>query len=103
MLGQPAHVFAALEERLAERSLGPTPPCSHALGRRPPAARPDREGPWPNCRTTPRPDDPAAIDEEWEEKPVSFTAHEMGGPTGMLAGCAPPARRWRRRSRGRGS
>ena len=30
-------------------------------------------------------DDPARIDQEWEEAPVTFTQHEMGGPTGMTA------------------
>ena len=32
--------------------------------------------------------DPKEIDEEWEEAPVSFNnsgAHEMGGPTGVVA------------------
>jgi nitrate reductase delta subunit len=34
------------------------------------------------------PVDPATIDEEWEEAPVTFNstgAHEMGGPTGVVA------------------
>lgn len=31
-------------------------------------------------------DDPALIDEEWEEREVTFTgAHDMGGPTGIVA------------------
>ena len=32
--------------------------------------------------------DPARIDEEWQEAPVTFLAsspHEMGGPTGVVA------------------
>ena len=39
-----------------------------------------------SCQTPPQ--DSPAIDEEWEEAPVSFTvggAHEMGGPTGVVA------------------
>jgi len=82
MLGQPAHVFAALEERLAERS-SPYAAVFHALVAAA-GARPDREA-LAELQDHAPADDPAAIDEEWEEKPVSFTAHEMGGPTGMLA------------------
>ena len=82
MLGQPAHVFAALEERLAKRRsayaavfhaivvMADTRPDTDALA--------ELEGRTPS-------DDLAKIDEEWEEAPVSFTTHEMGGPTGMTA------------------
>jgi nitrate reductase delta subunit len=85
MLGQPAHVFAALAERLDKRgsdyaglfhslvALADTKPDAAAI------AQIDEN--------TPK-EDPATIDEEWEEAPVSFMssgAHEMGGPTGVVA------------------
>lgn len=82
MLGQPAHVFAALEERLAERQ-SPYAVVFHALvvltG-----AKPDTDALAELNEKTPS-DDLSTIDEEWEEAPVTFTAHEMGGPTGMTA------------------
>ena len=46
-----------------------------------------RLGATDNSKRTPE-DDPARIDEEWEEAPVTFLAagaHEMGGPTGVVA------------------
>jgi nitrate reductase delta subunit len=85
MLGQPAHVFAALAERLDKRgsdyagifhslvALADTKPDAAAI------AQIDEN--------TPKEDLPT-IDEEWEEAPVSFMssgAHEMGGPTGVVA------------------
>jgi nitrate reductase delta subunit len=83
MLAEPAHVFAALEERLTRRG---TPYAAvhgavvDAAGGRPdPAALAVLEARAPN-------DDPAKIDEEWEETAVTFTgSHEMGGPTGIVA------------------
>lgn len=85
MLQQPAHVFAALAERLDKRE-SPYAAVFHAvltLAR----ARPDRDAIAEVDRNTPE-DDPARIDEEWEEAPVTFlasAAHEMGGPTGVVA------------------
>jgi len=85
MLGQPAHVFAALAERLDRR--GPAYAgvfhCLVALS----GVRPDAESLASIDENTP-PRDPESIDEEWEEAPVSFNtggAHEMGGPTGVVA------------------
>ena len=82
MLGEPAHVFAALEERLADRQ-SPYAAVFHALialtdARPDPVALAELNDKAPS-------DDLSKIDEEWEEAPVTFTAHEMGGPTGMTA------------------
>jgi nitrate reductase molybdenum cofactor assembly chaperone NarJ/NarW len=85
MLAQPVHVFAALAERLDKRG-------SHysaifhglvALA----GVQPDIEAVSELDEKAPN-EDPARIDEEWEEAPVSFNmagAHEMGGPTGFVA------------------
>ena len=83
MLGEPAHVFAALEERLAKRG-SDYAAVFHALiavaGTRPDAAA------LAELEQNAPADDPAKIDEEWEEAPVTFNdAHEMGGPTGIVA------------------
>jgi nitrate reductase delta subunit len=82
MLGQPAHVLAALAERLDQRgsSYGAVMHALVTLG----AGRPDATALEELRRDAPS-DDPARIDEEWEEAPVTFTAHEMGGPMGMVA------------------
>ena len=84
-LAQPAHVFAALAERLGKRQ-SPYAGAFHAVlaiaG-----ARPDPEEVAGIDANTPA-DDPADIDGEWEEAPVTFlasAAHEMGGPTGFVA------------------
>jgi nitrate reductase delta subunit len=85
MLGQPAHVFAALAERLDKRDLKYAAifHClvSLAKARIAPEARAIVD------ENTP-PEDAADIDAEWEEAPVSFSAgaaYEMGGPTGVVA------------------
>jgi nitrate reductase molybdenum cofactor assembly chaperone NarJ/NarW len=83
MLGAPAHVFAALEERLTRRDT----PYAAVIGAIVAAAgaRPDR-GAIDELEAKAPEDDPARIDEEWEEKAVTFTAsHDMGGPTGIVA------------------
>jgi nitrate reductase molybdenum cofactor assembly chaperone NarJ/NarW len=82
MLGEPAHVFAALADRLARRGT----PYAAVLGALLAlAGKPDREALAELEARTPD-DDPARIDEEWEEKAVTFSAaHEMGGPTGIVA------------------
>ena len=84
-LGQPAHVFAALAERLDERE-APYAGIFHALlalaGVKPDA------GALAELKERQPSEDPAKIDEEWEEAPVSFmasAAHDMGGPTGVVA------------------
>ncbi len=85
MLGQPAHVFAALAERLDKRG-SDYAAIFHALvslG----GAHPDAEAVAQVDNNTPA-QDAADIDGEWEEAPISFSAgaaHEMGGPTGVVA------------------
>lgn len=84
-LGQPAHVFAALAERLDKRQsrYAAIFHCLVELA----GIRPDIEALAEIDQNTPT-EDPAEIDEEWEEAPVSFNnsgAHEMGGPTGVVA------------------
>jgi nitrate reductase delta subunit len=84
-LGQPAHVFAALAERLDKRG-SDYATILHALVALA-GVRPDADAREEIDRNTPE-DDPSRIDEEWEEAPVSFStggAHEMGGPTGVVA------------------
>jgi nitrate reductase delta subunit len=83
MLAEPAHVFAALEERLTKRGS----PYAAIFGALLAAAnaRPDR-GALAELEAKAPSDDPAEIDEEWEEKAVTFTgSHDMGGPTGIVA------------------
>ncbi len=83
-LSQPAHVFAALAERLDQRG-SPYGGIFHALvalaGIRPDSAA------LAELQENEPDEDPARIDEEWEEAPVSFggAVHEMGGPTGVVA------------------
>lgn len=85
MLGQPAHVFAALSERLGKRGsdYAGVFDCVVSLAR----ARIDPDARAIVDQNTPS-EDAADIDAEWEEAPVSFNsagAHEMGGPTGVVA------------------
>ena len=85
MLGQPVHVFAALAERLDKRG-APHAAIFHALVGLA-GARPDAEALAELEERTPD-EDPSRIDEEWEEAPVTFSAsaaHELGGPTGVVA------------------
>ncbi|HET7410012.1 MAG TPA: hypothetical protein VFJ13_07410, partial [Paracoccaceae bacterium] len=80
---QPAHVFAALEERLAARGSDYVAVFGALLAVA--KARPDRDAVAELNANAPD-DDPAKIDEEWQEKEVTFTGtHEMGGPTGIVA------------------
>ncbi|WP_281827379.1 nitrate reductase molybdenum cofactor assembly chaperone [Jannaschia rubra] len=82
-LAQPAHVFAALEQRLRERDSDYAAVFAAILTLS--GARPDHDAIDQLQKNAPS-DDPARIDEEWEEKEVTFTgAHEMGGPTGIVA------------------
>jgi nitrate reductase delta subunit len=83
MLSEPAHVLAALEERLGKRGT----PYAAVLGALAEVAggRPDREA-LADLEARAPSDDPARIDEEWEEKAVTFMgSHDMGGPTGIVA------------------
>ncbi len=83
MLGEPAHVLAALEERLAERGSDYAAVLGAVVALA--GAQPDREA-LTGLRDTAPSDDPARIDEEWEERAVTFMGtHEMGGPTGIVA------------------
>jgi nitrate reductase delta subunit len=85
MLGQPAHVFAALAERLDKRKT-PYGAVFHALVALS-KVRVDSDARAMVDENTPAEDAPD-IDVEWEEAPVSFNlggAHEMGGPTGVVA------------------
>jgi nitrate reductase delta subunit len=84
-IAQPAHVFAALAERLDKRG-SDYAGLFHALVDLA-GVRPDAQAIAEIDQNTPK-EDPARIDEEWEEAPVSFSAgsaHEMGGPTGVVA------------------
>lgn len=85
MLAQPAHVFAALAERLDKREAlyGAVFHALIALSK----VRVDADARALVDQNTPS-EDAADIDAEWEEAPVSFNlggAHEMGGPTGVVA------------------
>ena len=85
MLSQPAHVFAALAERLDKRGTDYAAifHCLVALTK----GRVDADARAVVDQNTP-PEDAPDIDAEWEEAPVSFNvggAHEMGGPTGVVA------------------
>ena len=84
-LGQPAHVFAALAERLDKKQsrYAAIFHCLVAMT----GVRPEAEALAEIDQNTPA-EDPKEIDQEWEEAPVSFInsgAHEMGGPTGVVA------------------
>ena len=84
-LSQPAHVFAALAERLDKRESAYSG-IFHLLVALT-GVRPDVAAVAELQDNTPD-EDPARIDEEWEEAPISFSsggAHEMGGPTGFVA------------------
>lgn len=84
MLRQPVHVFAALAERLDERASAYAA-VFHAIvvlaDARPDAASLDE------LRKKAPVEDASRLDEEWEDKAITFTrpAHEMGGPTGIAA------------------
>ena len=85
MLSQPAHVFAALAERLDKRESAYAG-IFHALVALS-KSRVDADARAVVDQNTP-PEDASDIDAEWEEAPVSFNlggAHEMGGPTGVVA------------------
>lgn len=85
MLAQPAHVFAALAERLDKRGSDYAAIFHALVGLA--GERPDAQAVADVDQNTP-PQDAADIDEEWEEAPISFSAgaaHEMGGPTGVVA------------------
>ncbi len=85
ILGQPTHVFAALAERLEQRGSDYASIFHCLVGLA--GARVDAEARAVVDQNTPS-EDGTDIDAEWEEAPVSFNlggAHEMGGPTGVVA------------------
>lgn len=84
-LAQPAHVFAALAERLDARHSAYAAVFHAILAAV--EARPDAEARAALEEHTPK-EDPAQVDKDWEEAPVSFetgAACAMGGPTGFVA------------------
>lgn len=83
-LEQPAHVFAALAERLDKRG-SDYAAIFHGLVALT-GARPDLAAVAGVDENTPSVD--PDVEDDWEETPVSFSshaAHEMGGPTGPVA------------------
>lgn len=85
ILAQPAHVFAALAERLGKRET-PYAGILRALVTLA-GGKPDMDA-LNEIQEREPDEDPARIDEEWEEAPVTFNsaaAHQMGGPTGIVA------------------
>jgi len=100
-LGQPAHVLAVLEQRLAERG-SPYAAVFHALVVLP-GARPDAAA-ISELRERTDPDEGKSIDDEWEDAPVSFGApiQDGGGPTGVVAKIRAARRSMTKRSEGEG-
>lgn len=85
VVSQPTHVFAALAERLDQRG-SDYAAIFHGLVSLA-GARIDADARAVVDQNTPA-EDAKDIDAEWEEAPVSFNlggAHEMGGPTGVVA------------------
>lgn len=82
-LGQPAHVFAVLEQRLRERDSAYAA-VFHALVAL--AGKPSAEA-IAEIEDHVDPQDPAALDQAWEDAPVNFGAppQDGGGPTGIIA------------------
>lgn len=83
-LAQPAHVFAALAERLDKRGSDYAAIFRGIVALA--GARPDSAAVAKIDDNTPAVDPP--VEEDWEETPVSFSAHaahDMGGPTGPVA------------------
>lgn len=83
-LNEPAHVFQALEERLAEQGSGYAAIFHSLLALT--KARPDRQA-VADLQERYREEQAKSIDEEWEDAPVDFSAplHPGGGPTGVVA------------------
>lgn len=83
LLNEPAHVLAALQQRLAERGSAYQAVFGalFALAE----ARPDAEALKALLERDTAPE--RDVDEEWREEPVTFGRpdHEAGGPTGLIA------------------
>ena len=83
-IAQPSHVFAALAERLHKRGSDYAAVFDGIVTLA--GTKPDAEAIAGVDDNTPPVDVP--VEEDWEETPVSFSAHaahEMGGPTGPVA------------------
>lgn len=83
LLGEPAHVLAALQQRLAERGSPYAAVFGALLALA--EARPDAEALKALLERDPAAE--ADVDDEWREAPVTFGRpdHEAGGPTGLIA------------------
>lgn len=83
LLGEPAHVLAALQQRLSERDSPYASVFAALLALA--EARPDAEALKALLERDPAAE--ADVDDEWREAPVSFGRpdHEAGGPTGLIA------------------
>lgn len=83
LLGEPAHVLAALQQRLAERDSPYAAVFGALLALA--EARPDAEALKALLERDPATE--ADVDDEWREAPVTFGRpdHEAGGPTGLIA------------------
>lgn len=85
LLGEPAHVLAALQQRLTERSSPYAGVFAALLALA--EARPDAEALKALLERTADDVPDADVDDEWREAPVTFGRpdHEAGGPTGLIA------------------
>ncbi|MBF0666133.1 MAG: nitrate reductase molybdenum cofactor assembly chaperone [Brevundimonas sp.] len=85
LLGEPAHVLAALQQRLAERDSPYAGVFTALLGLA--EAKPDAEALKALLERTAEDVPDEDIDDEWREAPVTFGRpdHEAGGPTGLIA------------------
>jgi len=86
-LSQPAHVFAALAERLDEKG-SDYAAVFHALVALGRAEVSEADLAELSTKAGDDAVDMSAIDAEWEEAPITFEnsgAHTMGGPTGVVA------------------
>lgn len=85
LLGEPAHVLAALQQRLTERDSPYAGVFTALLALT--EAKPDAEALKALLERTGEDVADADVDDEWREAPVTFGRpdHEAGGPTGLIA------------------
>ena len=85
LLGEPAHVLAALQQRLTERDSPYAGVFTALLALT--EAKPDAEALKALLERTAEDVADADVDDEWREAPVTFGRpdHEAGGPTGLIA------------------
>lgn len=83
LLGEPAHVLAALQQRLADRDSAYAAVFAALLALA--QARPDAQALEALLARDAAAE--ADVDDEWREAPVTFGRpdHEAGGPTGLIA------------------